>query len=149
MHKWIPLSIHAEMILTYLLTLGLIGLASFVRALTQLNISTFPTSQILNTPYPYQFPVFDQDGEDTCPFPMEKCHGITLEEATIDELQELMNNGNLSSVKLVTCYLQRIQQTDSFIRYLSISQRPQVSMLIMSKSDNGVEPGYDANSSNP
>lgn len=46
---------------------------------------------------------------------MPQCQGITLEEATIDQLQQYMSDGNLTSVQLVTCYLQRIWQTQEYI----------------------------------
>lgn len=83
------------------------------------NASAFPASQILNSPYPYDFPVpISGDQAEGSPFPMEDCSGIKLEEATIDELQQYMNNGQLSSVELLNCYLRRIQQTDFFIKYV-------------------------------
>lgn len=84
------------------------------------NATAFVDSQTLSSPYPYDFPVLDLDegGEECSPFPMQECNGIVLEEATIDQLQQYMDSGNLSSVKLAVCYRERIQQTDSFIKYV-------------------------------
>lgn len=49
-------------------------------------------------------------------FPMADCHGFKLEEATIDEMQEAMDGGNLTSVQLVGCYLTRTFQTQEYIK---------------------------------
>ncbi|KAM3563545.1 hypothetical protein ARSEF4850_002259 [Beauveria asiatica] len=48
-------------------------------------------------------------------FPMADCHGFKLEEATIDQMREAMANTNLTSLKLVGCYLTRIIQTQDYI----------------------------------
>jgi amidase len=73
-------------------------------------------SQILTTPYPYDFPVLgnvtDLDAER---FPMKQCHGVTLEEATIDQLQDYMSTGRLTTVQIVLCYMERILQTDDYV----------------------------------
>lgn len=50
-------------------------------------------------------------------FAMADCHGFKLEEATIDQMQDAMKNGNLTSVKLVGCYLTRAFQTEEYIKY--------------------------------
>ncbi|MCJ1400618.1 hypothetical protein MMC11_003825 [Xylographa trunciseda] len=69
-------------------------------------------SQNLETPFPYYFP----EHSDTANlFPMEICNGITLEEATIDQLQDYMSNGKLTASQLVMCYLQRQYQTDGYV----------------------------------
>lgn len=82
------------------------------------NFSLTVQSQVLDSPYPYEFPVL-QDGSlaDSGQFPMPLCYGLTLEEATIDQIQQAMSKGQLSSVKLALCYLKRIYQTDGYIRY--------------------------------
>lgn len=49
-------------------------------------------------------------------FPMRPCRGHQLEEASIDELQALMESGSLSSVDLVSCYLDRVYQTSSYLK---------------------------------
>lgn len=46
---------------------------------------------------------------------MPPCNGITLEEATIDQLQNYMAAGNLTSVQIALCYVQRIWQTNFYI----------------------------------
>lgn len=81
------------------------------------NATAFVDSQTLSSPYSYDLPVLDLDegGEECSPFPMQECNGMILEEATIDQLQQYMDSGNLSPVKLAVCYRERIQQTDSFI----------------------------------
>lgn len=49
-------------------------------------------------------------------FPMAECHGFKLEEATIDEMQDAMQNGNLTSMQLVECYMVRTFQTQEYIK---------------------------------
>jgi amidase len=74
-------------------------------------------SQVLDSPSPYDFPVLQNGSyEDIGQFPMPLCYGITLEEATVDQLQDYMANGNLTSVQIATCYVQRILQTDEYTR---------------------------------
>ncbi|KAM0721230.1 hypothetical protein Q7P37_003518 [Cladosporium fusiforme] len=46
---------------------------------------------------------------------MPPCNGVIVEDATIDELQHYLTSGNLSSVQLVTCFMQRIFQTNPYI----------------------------------
>jgi hypothetical protein len=76
----------------------------------QVNIS-----QALNDPLPYYFP--DENAAETpALFPMPPCHGVTLEEATIDQLQQYMSQGILSSVKISLCYLERVWQTNDYIK---------------------------------
>lgn len=47
---------------------------------------------------------------------MPLCKGHKIEDATIDELQEFMQTGNLTSVQLVNCYMQRYYQTNFYIK---------------------------------
>lgn len=47
-------------------------------------------------------------------FPMPQCGGLIIEEATIDELQDYMTLGKLTSVELTKCYLDRYLQLNSF-----------------------------------
>ena len=49
-------------------------------------------------------------------FPMASCGTFRLEEATIDEMQTAMQNGTLTSVQLVTCYMDRVRQVDEYIK---------------------------------
>ena len=90
---------------------------SVAHKLRSFNASQVVESQTLQSPYPYDFPVL-QNGSlvDNGLFPMQLCHGFKLEEATIDQLQQQLSNGTLTSVKLALCYLQRIYQTDGYIR---------------------------------
>jgi amidase len=88
-------------------------------------ILTFVTSQDFNTSDgslsssqivlddQYFFP--QEDAAPTALFPMPDCHGITLEEATIDQIQHYMSTGKLTSVHLLNCYLARVSQTNSYI----------------------------------
>ena len=94
--------------------------ATFVPAITAsaisstFNASQLAASQILGEPFPYDFP--DQDSVSDL-FPMQSCNGMVLEEATIDQLRDYMSHGRLTSFQLVLCYLQRIYQTDNYIKY--------------------------------
>lgn len=47
---------------------------------------------------------------------MAPCGLITLEEATIDQLQLAMTNGSLTSQQLVACYIDRIFQTNGYLQ---------------------------------
>ncbi|KAL5346762.1 hypothetical protein ACLOAV_007903 [Pseudogymnoascus australis] len=82
------------------------------------NTSQLPASdQTMESPFPYYFPQLGSgDAANSGQFPMPLCHGFKLEEATIDQLQNAMDKGTLSSVKIVMCYLQRIYQTDAYLR---------------------------------
>ena len=51
-------------------------------------------------------------------FPMSPCNGVVIEEATIDELQEAMEEGSLTSVELLWCYLERIHQIEEYVKYV-------------------------------
>lgn len=74
--------------------------------------SSMASSQLLANPFPYEFP----DLLAKSLFPMESCHGVTLEEATVDELQNYMTKGILTSVKIVECYLRRKLQVDQYLK---------------------------------
>lgn len=81
------------------------------------NVTDFVDTQLLEDPTPYDFPIL-QNGSlaDSGQFPMPLCNGFKLEEASIDQLQFTLSNGTLTSVQLVMCYLERIYQTDEYIR---------------------------------
>ncbi|CAG7919605.1 unnamed protein product [Penicillium olsonii] len=70
-------------------------------------------SQILNTPYQYDFPRLGASGASQ--FPMRRCHGFKLEEATVDQIQERLANGTFSTVELLACYLDRVYQTQPYL----------------------------------
>jgi amidase len=80
------------------------------------NSSQTVETQTLESPYPYIFPLQNGSQADSGQFPMPLCYVFKLEEATIDQLQEELSSGRLTSAKLVLCYLRRIYQTDSYIR---------------------------------
>ena len=97
------------------LTLALPSLSSVFHSVQfVLSSSQSLKHQTLPSPFPYDFP--NQDAADTPSlFPMPLCHGVTIEEATIDQLQQYMADGKLTSQQLAVCYLQRIWQTDDYI----------------------------------
>lgn len=71
--------------------------------------------QTLQDPFPYEFP--DQGMADSSHlFPMPRCQGIDIEEATINTLQHHLTSGALTSQQLAVCYLQRIWQTNDYIK---------------------------------
>lgn len=82
------------------------------------NATDSITLDTLQGPFPYVFPDLAHDPADR--FPMPHCNGMVLEEATIDELQEAMKRGQLTSVAIVMCYLQRVYQTDEYIKYAAL-----------------------------
>jgi len=88
------------------------------------NASQLVESQTLDSPTPYDFPLL-QNGAMAYSgqFPMPMCHGFTLEEATIDQLQQYLSTGNLTSVQLALCYLKRIYQTDEYIRSVYLNNQ--------------------------
>lgn len=81
------------------------------------NVTDIIGAQLLESPTPYDFPIL-QNGSlaDSGQFPMPLCDGFKLEEASIDQLQSALSNGTLTSVQIVMCYLERIYQTDEYIR---------------------------------
>ena len=70
--------------------------------------------QILNDPFPYYFPQLDAPPEQK--FAMPQCCGLTIENASIDQLQTWMSDGKLTSEQLVYCYSQRESQTGEYIK---------------------------------
>ena len=97
------------------LTLALPSLSSVFDSIQfALSNSQSLKHQTLPSPFPYDFP--NQNAANTPSlFPMPQCHGVTIEEATIDQLQQYTADGNLTSQQLAVCYLQRIWQTDDYI----------------------------------
>ena len=77
------------------------------------NASDLITSQILESPFPYDFP--DEMNPDNL-FPMPECNGLVLEEATVDFLQHAMETGQLTSTTIALCYLQRVYQTNGYTK---------------------------------
>lgn len=103
----------------------LAGATAFLAAVTPLvatensngnqEIDALVMSQVLTDPYTYDFPPVDANGADL--FPMRPCKGHQLLEASIDDLQQLLSAGKLTTVDLLQCYLERIYQTDSYLKY--------------------------------
>lgn len=79
------------------------------------NFVDLAAVQVLNAPFPYEFP---KEDNQVNLFPMPTCNGVTLEEATIDQLQDAMNTGLLTTSQIVLCYVQRIYQTDMYLEYV-------------------------------
>ncbi|RUS19063.1 amidase signature domain-containing protein [Endogone sp. FLAS-F59071] len=50
------------------------------------------------------------------PFPMPLCHGFKLEEATVDQIQARLISGKLTSVQLVQCYIERINELNPHLK---------------------------------
>lgn len=90
----------------------LLNLAAGVGA--QHNASNALDVNPLQQPFPYYFPSQDAAGSSAL-FPMPACQGITLEEATIDQLSGYMRDGVLTSARLLRCYLRRVHQVDEYI----------------------------------
>ena len=74
--------------------------------------SSLASSQIVSDDQ-YFFP--QENAAPVALFPMPPCHRITLEEATVDQLQHYMSMGKLTSVQLLKCYLARVSQTNTYI----------------------------------
>lgn len=97
-----------------------LALAGSVIAVSQKQheeTDTLVASQILTNPYTYDFPRLGTPGAKL--FPMRRCHGFKLEEATVDEIQERLTNGTFTSVELLACYLDRIHQTQPYLKYVT------------------------------
>ena len=77
------------------------------------NASDLILSQILDSPFPYDFP--DERTPDNL-FPMPECNSLVLEEATVDFLQHAMEKGQLTSTTIALCYLQRVYQTNGYTK---------------------------------
>ena len=95
---------------------ALLVIAGLTQVQASYNASSLATSQILQDPFPYDFP--NENAAPVALFPMPSCHGFTLEEATIDHLQHAMSNGKLTSVNILNCYLARVTQTNGYIKYV-------------------------------
>lgn len=64
---------------------------------------------------PSFFPLEQNEGFPDL-FPMAPCGSFQLEEATIDQMQQAMSSGELTSVQLTLCYISRIYQTQSYTK---------------------------------
>ncbi|KAJ5782307.1 Amidase family protein [Penicillium paradoxum] len=70
-------------------------------------------SQVVSDPYLYDFPRLNGDGASQ--FPMRPCHGFTLAEATVDEIQAQLEKGTFTTVQLLECYMDRVHQTQPYL----------------------------------
>lgn len=82
---------------------------------TVVTTNASAAAQILPFPYPYDSPR-EQAANTSGLFPMRQCHGVTIEEATIDQLQGYLSSGALTSAQLAICYWQRAFQTQEYIK---------------------------------
>jgi amidase len=87
---------------------------------SQRNGSSLAAYQTLEDPFPYFFP--EQDASPAQLFAMLPCKGRVIEDATIDDLQQYMESGLLTSVDLATCYLQRAFQTRDYIKCVALDR---------------------------
>lgn len=88
--------------------------ATWAACYAEQNLTYLPAVNSPQQPYPYDFPPQEAAGTSAL-FPVPPCSGVTLEEATIDQLQEYMRRGTLTSVELLKCYLRRARQVDGYI----------------------------------
>lgn len=93
------------------------NISVFAPTTTSSYIPNVATAETLTTLLPYYFPNLGNNATDL--FSMPNCNGFVLEEATIDQLQDVMGKGQLTSLQIALCYLQRIQQTGEYIKYAS------------------------------
>lgn len=92
--------------------LGAFVLSTSVSASPDFSIDTKALSTWFTPPLR---PDMEAAGSDDL-FPMSDCWGFQLEEATIDEMQKAMDDGKLTSVQLVLCYMMRAHQTQQYIK---------------------------------
>jgi amidase len=84
-------------------------------ALPALCAAPEPQGEPLFSINPNLLPLQENAGTDGL-FPMADCTGFKLEEATFDDMRQAMEDGLLTSVQLVTCYLTRTYQTQEYIK---------------------------------
>lgn len=81
------------------------------------NTPDYLDPAVAESPFPYEFPPLgDANDLELNRFPMPLCDGVQLEETTIDLIQEAMSKGQLTTSRIINCYLQRIFQTDDYIK---------------------------------
>ncbi|KAL8767687.1 MAG: hypothetical protein Q9209_005867 [Squamulea sp. 1 TL-2023] len=64
---------------------------------------------------------------------LDLCNDVVIEEATIDQLQNYMSEGKLTSVQLTACYINRVFQVEGFIN--PVLQLNPDALLIAKKTD--------------
>lgn len=98
------------------LSLALVYALSFTEATPieslSKRLSSVPPSaeQLVNTTT-FVYP----QAESSQLFPMNACKGITLEDATIDQLQNYFTEGTLTSEDVVNCYIDRYFQLNPYV----------------------------------
>ena len=66
------------------------------------------------------FPL-EQNADTPALFPFPPCGPFNIEEATIDQMQQALSEGILTSQQLVLCYVQRTYQTNEYIKYVLLA----------------------------
>lgn len=94
---------------SWLLTTGLAAVANAIS-----SNDSLVAQQIDIQPFPYDFPKLGVNGSDL--FPMRDCHGFTLEEASIDDIQAQLKAGRFTGSQLLQCYLERIYQVQPYTK---------------------------------
>lgn len=87
---------------------------SLVTSCSPSNSTYYLDVDPLQNPLPYCFPPQNATGTPAL-FPMLLCRDIVLEEATIDQLQDYMTKGVLTSLEILRCHLKRVAQVDGYI----------------------------------
>lgn len=96
----------------FLAAAGFLGLVTLTHCE---EVSSLGSNYTRDSQLAYDFLIAGKNGSDM--FPMRPCRGFQLEEASIDDIQNLLTSRALSSVDLVFCYLDRIYQTSSYLKY--------------------------------
>lgn len=91
------------------------AISSTPASTSAISASSPASSQIVASPYPYIFPEQKFIGTPQL-FPMPLCHGIPLEEASIDDIRLALTIRKLSVTTLVGCYMDRITQVDRYVK---------------------------------
>lgn len=74
-------------------------------------------SKLLNHTFLYQYPLRDITSDTARSLnTLNLCNGVTIEEATIYELQNYLSKGRLTSEQLTACYIRRIFEVERFIK---------------------------------
>jgi amidase len=91
-----------------------------IALLASLMVAAFGgiTSHLSNFPSHLCYSVFPLEQNTGNPdlSPMPLCNGFKLVEATIDQMQVATECGQMTSQQLVVCYMQRMYQTESYIK---------------------------------
>ena len=86
-------------------------------SLALLASSSGAWEQTIEDAHPYEFPSLSAAGAHK--FPMADCGSFKLHEASIDEIRAAYAAGTTTIVQVASCYVQRILQTNDYIKYVS------------------------------